>query len=385
MKIYAQVLGTATGDSTPTILIFFDQKRYLFNCGEGTQRFCTEHKAHILEYNIYMFTSLGTKKNDHFYSILFLGFILTVYFIFVCFCLIQIYIKKRADKAGAGEGRLPDAIALGQHGRIARYGLFFFFFFTIFFLIIVMGGILPFYVHAYASRCAVDGVRCGAAHPRPAHDLAIWPTAHAQLHRQLALFHQSVFPCSHHGWMHARDISSSSMCSRRHMIWNVREFVENDAHPEAAVYDDGNLRITAVELVLPSEPELKPCTSATPPPVPMAEGSDTPAEPSKGKEKEEEQEAENPEPDATGMEPTEGASTRKRKSRSNQPICYSSVVDSPAYLDGDRSSKIVLGRDFGNRSATSATCKRTKSIPRFDRTLATIIAALLQIKRELSC
>jgi ribonuclease Z len=49
MKIYAQVLGTATGDSTPTLLIFFDQKRFLFNCGEGTQRFCTEHKARTLE------------------------------------------------------------------------------------------------------------------------------------------------------------------------------------------------------------------------------------------------------------------------------------------------------------------------------------------------
>eukprot|EP01027_Heterolobosea_sp_BB2_P010403 GEZU01015266.1.p1 GENE.GEZU01015266.1~~GEZU01015266.1.p1 ORF type:complete len:382 (-),score=101.15 GEZU01015266.1:372-1487(-) len=47
MKIYAQILGTATGDSCPSVLIFFDNKRYLFDCGEGTQRFCTEFKVKL--------------------------------------------------------------------------------------------------------------------------------------------------------------------------------------------------------------------------------------------------------------------------------------------------------------------------------------------------
>jgi hypothetical protein len=39
MKTYIQILGTAGTDNTPSFLIFFDNARYLFGCGEGTQRF----------------------------------------------------------------------------------------------------------------------------------------------------------------------------------------------------------------------------------------------------------------------------------------------------------------------------------------------------------
>jgi ribonuclease Z len=59
MKIYIQILGTETGDSTPGILVFFDQKRYLFNCGEGTQRFCIEHKVRLARVDHIFVTQLS--------------------------------------------------------------------------------------------------------------------------------------------------------------------------------------------------------------------------------------------------------------------------------------------------------------------------------------
>ena len=43
MPAHLQLLGTDTADSTPSVLLFFDRARYLFNAGEGTQRLCTEH------------------------------------------------------------------------------------------------------------------------------------------------------------------------------------------------------------------------------------------------------------------------------------------------------------------------------------------------------
>jgi ribonuclease Z len=47
MKVFVQVLGTDSGDVSPSLLVFFDQHRYLFNVGEGTQRFCLEHKIKL--------------------------------------------------------------------------------------------------------------------------------------------------------------------------------------------------------------------------------------------------------------------------------------------------------------------------------------------------
>ncbi len=35
-------LGTDTGDTTPSVLLFFDNLRFLFNVGEGFQRFCVQ-------------------------------------------------------------------------------------------------------------------------------------------------------------------------------------------------------------------------------------------------------------------------------------------------------------------------------------------------------
>ncbi|RKO90367.1 beta-lactamase-like protein, partial [Blyttiomyces helicus] len=47
MKSYLQILGTETGDTTPSILASFDSGRYLFNVGEGTQRYCIENKLRL--------------------------------------------------------------------------------------------------------------------------------------------------------------------------------------------------------------------------------------------------------------------------------------------------------------------------------------------------
>ncbi|CAL2229629.1 unnamed protein product [Prunus armeniaca] len=40
------LLGTGmdTQDTSPSVLLFFDKQRFIFNAGEGLQRFCSEHK-----------------------------------------------------------------------------------------------------------------------------------------------------------------------------------------------------------------------------------------------------------------------------------------------------------------------------------------------------
>ncbi|CAG8487437.1 10121_t:CDS:10 [Ambispora gerdemannii] len=50
MKSYIQILGCATPDTTPSVIVHFDTRapqRYLFNCGEGTQRVCLENKVRL--------------------------------------------------------------------------------------------------------------------------------------------------------------------------------------------------------------------------------------------------------------------------------------------------------------------------------------------------
>jgi len=48
MKSYIQILSAGTADGGgPSILIFFDEQRYLLNCGEGLQRFCGEHRVKL--------------------------------------------------------------------------------------------------------------------------------------------------------------------------------------------------------------------------------------------------------------------------------------------------------------------------------------------------
>ncbi|GMJ05211.1 tRNAse Z4 [Hibiscus trionum] len=46
---FIQILGIGmdTHDTVPSILLFFDKQRFIFNAGEGLQRFCTEHKIKL--------------------------------------------------------------------------------------------------------------------------------------------------------------------------------------------------------------------------------------------------------------------------------------------------------------------------------------------------
>ncbi|KAJ8452083.1 hypothetical protein Cgig2_016664 [Carnegiea gigantea] len=55
---YVQVLGTGmdTQDTSPSVLLFFDKKRFIFNAGEGLQRFCAEHKIKLSKVD-YIFLS----------------------------------------------------------------------------------------------------------------------------------------------------------------------------------------------------------------------------------------------------------------------------------------------------------------------------------------
>ncbi|KAI3896007.1 hypothetical protein MKW92_017970 [Papaver armeniacum] len=50
---YVQILGTGldTQDTSPSILLFFDDQRFIFNAGEGLQRFCTEHGIKLSKIN----------------------------------------------------------------------------------------------------------------------------------------------------------------------------------------------------------------------------------------------------------------------------------------------------------------------------------------------
>lgn len=40
-------LGTDTGETVASVLLFFDRQRYVFNAGEGFQRFTVEHKIKL--------------------------------------------------------------------------------------------------------------------------------------------------------------------------------------------------------------------------------------------------------------------------------------------------------------------------------------------------
>ncbi|OMP05967.1 hypothetical protein COLO4_08423 [Corchorus olitorius] len=46
-------IGMDTQDTTPSVLLFFDKQRFIFNAGEGLQRFCTEHKIKLSKVNIW--------------------------------------------------------------------------------------------------------------------------------------------------------------------------------------------------------------------------------------------------------------------------------------------------------------------------------------------
>jgi ribonuclease Z len=47
MRAFAEVLGAGNADAAAGLLLFFDDARYLFECGDGTQRFSTEHAVRL--------------------------------------------------------------------------------------------------------------------------------------------------------------------------------------------------------------------------------------------------------------------------------------------------------------------------------------------------
>ena len=47
MRIAVQVVAVAGGDSSPALLVTTESHRYLFNAGEGLQRFCMEHRVRL--------------------------------------------------------------------------------------------------------------------------------------------------------------------------------------------------------------------------------------------------------------------------------------------------------------------------------------------------
>ena len=59
---YLQVLGLGndTEDCSPSVLLFFDHQRYLFNAGDGFQRFCVEHGVRMSRLESVMLTRSAT-------------------------------------------------------------------------------------------------------------------------------------------------------------------------------------------------------------------------------------------------------------------------------------------------------------------------------------
>ncbi|KAL0244281.1 hypothetical protein GEMRC1_008366 [Eukaryota sp. GEM-RC1] len=59
MSSYLQIAGSMSPDGSPSIFLFFPQKRYVFNVGDGFQRFCTEHKVRLAKVDQFFFTHLS--------------------------------------------------------------------------------------------------------------------------------------------------------------------------------------------------------------------------------------------------------------------------------------------------------------------------------------
>lgn len=60
---FVQVLGVGadTGCTAPSALLFFDRQRYLFNVGEGFQRFCVEHRVKLTKISSVLATRVTTE------------------------------------------------------------------------------------------------------------------------------------------------------------------------------------------------------------------------------------------------------------------------------------------------------------------------------------
>lgn len=54
-------VGADTGCSVPSVLLFFDRQRFLFNAGEGFQRFCVEHRVKLAKVSAVLATRTTTE------------------------------------------------------------------------------------------------------------------------------------------------------------------------------------------------------------------------------------------------------------------------------------------------------------------------------------
>jgi ribonuclease Z len=58
VQCHLQVIGTGRAETGFSIILFFDDQRYLFNCGEGTQRLCAEKGLNLFRVDTVFFTQL---------------------------------------------------------------------------------------------------------------------------------------------------------------------------------------------------------------------------------------------------------------------------------------------------------------------------------------
>ncbi|CDF36881.1 unnamed protein product [Chondrus crispus] len=59
MHSYVEVIGPGTPDASSSLHLFFDEGRYLFECGDGTQRLCTEYGIKLGRLRSIFLTSLA--------------------------------------------------------------------------------------------------------------------------------------------------------------------------------------------------------------------------------------------------------------------------------------------------------------------------------------
>lgn len=59
MRAFVEVLGAGNDDAAAGLLLFFDDARYLFECGDGTQRYCTERSVRLGRLRSICLTSLA--------------------------------------------------------------------------------------------------------------------------------------------------------------------------------------------------------------------------------------------------------------------------------------------------------------------------------------
>ena len=56
-------MGSDTECTVPSVLLFFDRQRYLFNAGEGFQRYCVEHRVKLAKLNGILMTRVTTEAS----------------------------------------------------------------------------------------------------------------------------------------------------------------------------------------------------------------------------------------------------------------------------------------------------------------------------------